>query len=171
MPTPEKEQFVEEFAEKFNTSKGIYFTDYLGLDVEQMNDLRSQFFKASVDYKVVKNRLTKISAEQAGYDDMGDLLSGPTAIAFAKDDPVAPAKILTEFTKENEQLALKGCLFEGQLFGLERIKEIAELPGHEELLQRLMAGLQSPMRDFASALASPMQKLVTALNQLKEQKD
>ncbi len=171
MPTPDKEQFVEEIAEKFSKAKGIYFTDYLGLDVEQINALRSQFFNQSVDYKVVKNRLTKISAKEAGYEDADDLLSGPTAIAFANDDPVAPAKIITEFQKENEQLALKGCYFEGQKIGLDRISEIAALPSREELLQKLLNGLQSPMRKFARTLASPMQNLVRMLTQIKEQKE
>ncbi len=171
MPTPEKEQFVEEIAEKFNKAKGIYFTDYLGLDVEQINELRSQFFNQSVEYKVVKNRLTKISAKEAGYEDADDLLSGPTAIAFANDDPVAPAKIITEFRKENEQLALKGCYFEGQKIGLDRISEIAKLPSREELLQQLLSGLQSPMRNFASTLAAPMQNLMRVLNQVQDQKE
>lgn len=171
MPTPEKERFVEEIAESFKEAKGIYFTDYLGLDVEQINDLRSKFFKADIEYKVVKNRLTKISAKEAGYDELGDLLSGPTAIAFSKEDPVAPAKILTDFSKENEDLALKGCIFEGQRIEMERIKAIASLPSREELLQKLLGGLQSPMRNFVSIVSAPMQKLLLALAQVRDQKE
>lgn len=171
MPTPEKEQFVKELQEKFAEASGIYFTDFLGLDVGQVNDLRSQFFKESVEYRVVKNRLTKISASEAGYDNVDDLLNGPTAIAFTKDDPVAPAKILTEFAKENDALALKGCIFEGERIELDRIEAIANLPSHEELLQKFMAGLQSPMRKLASTLNASMQNLTHALAQLKEQKN
>lgn len=170
MPTQVKEEFVQEITDKFEGASGIYFTDYLGLNVAQMNKLRSRFFEASVEYKVVKNRLTKISAKDAGYEDVDDLLSGPTAIAFAQDDPVAPAKIITEFRKENEQLELKGCIFEGEKIGLDRIEAIANLPSREQLLQKLMAGLQFPMRKLASTLASPMQKLVMVLAQIKEQK-
>jgi len=170
MPTPEKEQFVEEMAQKFEDASGIYFTDYLGLSVDQMNALRSQFFDAAVDYKVVKNRLTKISAKQAGYEDMGDLLTGPTAIAFTDDDPVAPAKILTEFSEENDSLELKGCIFEGQRLGIDRIKAIAQLPSREELLQKFLGSVQSPMRNMVNILSSPMQNLVNALGQVKEQK-
>ncbi|MBS1270939.1 MAG: 50S ribosomal protein L10 [Candidatus Marinimicrobia bacterium] len=171
MPTAVKEQFVTNLQEKFADSSGIYFTDFLGLDVEQVNNLRSQFFKASVEYKVVKNRLTKLSAREAGYDNVDDLLTGPTAIAFTNDDPVAPAKILTDFAKENEKLSLKGCIFEGERIELERINTIANLPSHEELLQKLLAGLQSPMRNLVSTLNAPMQNLTFALTQLKEQKN
>jgi len=170
MPTPQKEEFVQEFTEKFSNAKGIYFTDYLGLDVEQINNLRSQFFKESVDYKVVKNRLAKISAKEAGFDDVDDLLSGPTAIAFS-DDPVAPAKILTEFQKENEALDLKGCLFEGEQISIDRIQAIADLPSREELLQKLLGGLQSPMQNLAGVLSATMQKMVMVLQQIKDQKE
>ncbi|MCF7803254.1 MAG: 50S ribosomal protein L10 [Candidatus Marinimicrobia bacterium] len=171
MPSAEKEQFVAEIQEKFAESSGIYFTDFLGLNVEQVNDLRSKFFEASVEYKVVKNRLTKISAKEAGYDNVDDLLTGPTAIAFTKDDPVAPAKILTDFAKENEQISLKGGIFEGERIELDRMNAIANLPSHEELLQKLLGGLQSPMRNLVSTLNASMQNLTFALAQLKEQKN
>lgn len=170
MPTPEKTQFVEELEKKFEESKGIYFTDFLGLTVEQMNDLRGRFFNASVEYKVVKNRLTRISASQAGYEDMGDLLSGPTAIAFTSGDPVAPAKILTDFAEENGSLALKGCIFEGERLSKERIEAIAKLPSRNELIQKFLGSVQSPMRNMVNILSSPMQNLVTALGQIREQK-
>ena len=170
MPTPEKERFVEEIKGKFEEAKGIYFTDYLGLSVEQINDLRGKFFQEDVEYKVVKNRLTKISAKEAGYEGLDDLLAGPTAIAFS-DDPVAPAKILTEFSKEHDKLSLKGFVFEGERLSAERIKAIAELPGREELLQKLMGGLQSPMRNLASILSAPMQNIVFALMQVRDQKE
>jgi len=171
MATAEKEQFVKELQEKFTESSGIYFTDFLGLDVAQVNDLRSQFFKASVDYKVVKNRLTKLSAKEAGYENVDDLLEGPTAIAFTSDDPVAPAKILTDFAEENEALSLKGCIFEGERIELDRINAIANLPSYEALLQKILAGLQSPMRSLVNTLNAPMQNLTFALAQLKEQKN
>ncbi len=172
MPTAEKEQFIQDITQKFQDAKAIYFTDYLGLDVEEINNLRGEFFKASVDYQVVKNRLTKIAGKEAGYDEeINDLLRGPTAIAFAKDNPVAPAKILTGFAKDHEKLQIKGAYFEGERISSERIEAIAKLPSREELLQKLLGGLQSPMRNLVSMLSSPMRNLAYALAQLKEQKN
>lgn len=172
MPTAEKEQLVKETTQKFQNAKAIYFTDFLGLDVEEINNLRSQFFKASVDYKVVKNRLTKLASKDAGYsDEMNDLLTGPTAIAFANEDPVAPAKIITDFAKDHENLTIKGAFFGGERISAEKLETIAKLPGREALLQNLLAGLQSPMRNLVNVLSSSMQKVVYALTQVKEQKN
>jgi len=172
MPTAEKEQFVQEITQKFQDAKAIYFTDYLGLDVEEINNLRSEFFKASVDYKVVKNRLTKLASKDAGYEEgLEELLTGPTAIAFANEDPVAPAKILTGFAKDHENLQIKGAYFEGERISSERLEAIAKLPSREELLQKLLGGLQSPMRTLVGMLSSPMRDLAYALVQLKQQKN
>lgn len=172
MPTAEKEQFVQDITQKFQDAKAIYFTDYLGLDVEEINNLRSEFFKASVDYKVVKNRLTKLASKDAGYEEgLEALLRGPTAIAFANEDPVAPAKILTGFAKDHEHLQIKGAYFEGERISSERLEAIAKLPSREELLQKLLGGLQSPMRTLVGMLSSPMRDLAYALVQLKEQKN
>ena len=172
MPTAEKEQIVKDTSQKFQDASAIYFTDFLGLDVEEINNLRSEFFKASVDYQVVKNRLTKLAGKDAGYEDgLDELLTGPTAIAFANDDPVAPAKIISQFAKDHENLTIKGAFFEGERISAEKLDAIAKLPGQEELLQNLLAGLQSPMRNLVNVLSSSMQKMVFALTQVKEQKN
>ena len=114
MPTTEKIEKVAQLAASMTEAKAIYLADFTGIDVAAITDLRRKLREASIDYEVVKNRLAKRAAEAAGFDGMMEFFSGPTAIAFSSDDPVAPAKILQDFIDAGGKLAIKTGFLDGQ---------------------------------------------------------
>ncbi len=171
MPTPEKVAVVEEVAEQLKQAKSVFLTDFSGLNVEEINNLRKSFRGASVQYRVVKNTLARLSAKSAGYDDLLEYLEGPTALAFGMDDPTAPAKIITKFTKETDKLKIKACLFEGVLIGTDRINEIINLPTKDELLGKLAGTLHAPLSKLVFSLNGILTKLVFALDAVRKQKE
>ena len=173
MPNVKKVELVEELSEKIKMSSALYFTKYTGMNVEQASDLRQSFTDNSVEFVVSKNTLTKLAAEKAGLDkDMfNEFLSGQIAIAYAGDDPTAPAKVIKNFSKENECLEVVGLYFDGELYSPEKYKEIASLPSREELLTKFVVALNYPMTSVLYSLKASMTNLVNALNNLKEQKN
>lgn len=173
MPNVKKIELVEELSEKIKMSSALYFTKYTGMNVEQASDLRQSFTDNSVEFVVSKNTLTKLAAEKAGLDkDMfNEFLSGQIAIAYAGDDPTAPAKVIKNFSKENECLEVVGLYFDGELYSPEKYKEIASLPSREELLTKFVVALNYPMTSVLYSLKASMTSLVNALNNLKEQKN
>ncbi|WP_138420189.1 50S ribosomal protein L10 [Aquibacillus sediminis] len=146
-----KKQVVTEIADKFRESQSTILVDYRGLDVAEVTELRNQLREAGVDFKVYKNTMTRRATEAAELTELNDVLVGPTAIAFSKDDVVAPAKILNNFAKEHDALEIKGGVIEGKVASLEQIKELADLPNYEGLLSMVLSVLQAPVRNFAYA--------------------
>lgn len=171
MPTQFKKDIVNEIQAKFENSSGVYFADYKGLSVTQVTELRRGFHVEGVDYRVVKNNLTKIAAKNAGFDCLDDLLVGQIGVAFSENDPTAPARVIKKFKNDNDQLDVVGILFEGQMFDAGKYEELASLPSREELLSKLIGGLSSPMSKLVGTLSGSMSKLVGTLNSLKAQKD
>jgi large subunit ribosomal protein L10 len=175
MPNQNNVNSLESIREKVSAASAIYFTDYVGLTVEETNALRSQFHEANVEYRVLKNTLVSIAVKEAGYEGLEEVLKGPTALAFGKEDPTAPARVIKEFlTKEGkakEKPAVKGLVFEGQVMDASYYVKLANLPSKEELLAKLLGGLQSPMQNTLSVLQAPMRNLVGALMSLKETKN
>ncbi len=173
MPNPQKEQVIQEISSKFASSDAVYFTDYKGLNVELMNDLRSEFFKAGIEFKVYKKTLTKIAAKNAGYDKIDDLIDGQMAIAFAGEDAVYPAKLMRDFIKEKkiDTLTVTGCILEGQYFGADRVSSIANLPTRDELLAKLARTLSTPMVNVVNVLQASMRNMVGVLSALKDKKE
>ena len=170
MPTQAKIEIVDEIQSKFENSNSIYFADYKGLNVEKINQLRKSFLSKNVEYKVFKNNLTKIAAKNVGYKDLDDLLIGQIGIAFSKEDPTAPARVIKEFINEKNPLEVKGIIFEGKMFDANKYEELANLPSREELLSNFVGCLNSPMTKLVGTLNGAMSKLVGALNGLKEKK-
>lgn len=146
-----KKQLVEEITEKLKESDSTILVDYRGLTVEEVTELRRQLRENNIDYKVYKNTMSRRAAEAAGLDELKETLVGPTAIAFSKDDVVAPAKVLHEFAKEHEALEVKGGVIEGEIATLDEIKELSTLPDYEGLLSMLLSVLQGPIRNLAYA--------------------
>ncbi|WP_108305970.1 50S ribosomal protein L10 [Metalysinibacillus jejuensis] len=142
---------VQEIAEKFKSAASVVVVDYRGLTVAQVTELRKQLREAGVEYKVYKNSLTRRAAEQEGFEGINEFLTGPNAIAFSNEDVVAPAKIINDFAKANEQLEIKAGIIEGNVSSAEDIKALAELPSREGLLSMLLSVLQAPVRNFALA--------------------
>ena len=173
MPNERNIKRVQELEQKIKDSSALYFTRYTGMDVGQATELRRNFKNNSVEYKVSKNTLTKIAAVNAGFDSdkVDELLVGQIGIAYADLDPTAPARVIKEFIKENEDcLDVVGLIFEGDFFEADKYKEFADLPSRDELLTKFVVGLNSPMTKMASTLNSVMVKMVTVLNGLKEKK-
>lgn len=171
MPRPDKEQKVTEITEKISEAKSILLTDYKGLDVETISDLRSQLREASVEYKIVKNTLTKISVENLGYKELIEFLDGPTAIAFGLDDPIAPAKIIADFAKKNDRPQIKAYFLDGQLYKGKEVDELAKLPTQEVLLGQLVGTISAPLSNFVYLLNNLLQKTVFVLSAIKEKKE
>lgn len=144
-----KKQIVEEIAEKLKESGSTILVDYRGLTVAEVTELRKQLRDNNVEYKVYKNTLSQRAAEAAGLDDLKETLVGPTAIAFSKDDVVAPAKILHNFAKSHEALEIKGGVIEGKVASVDQIKELSTLPDFNGLVSMLLSVLQAPIRNFA----------------------
>ena len=171
MPTASKSSIVKDMVDRFQKSKGIYITNYQGIDVRTVTQLRKSFRDNGVDYVVTKNTLTKIAAKEAGYEGIIDnLLSGQVAIAYS-EDPVMPAKIIKEFKKENKELIdVLGLIFDGELYPAEKYKDFASLPSKDELLATLSTILKEPTTKFVIALNDPFAKLLSSLNNLKNTK-
>jgi large subunit ribosomal protein L10 len=170
MPNSKNIEQVKELSDSFSRAKAVYFTEYHGLNVGDLTKLRSEFFKADVEYKVAKNTLIKLAAEENKISGLEELLKGSTALAISYDEPVSPAKVIKNFTKENDLPTVKGILFEGQFLPGEEFKKLANLPSKEESLSILVTMLNSPMQSLASTLNAPLQSLAGVLNNLKEKK-
>ncbi|MDA8353466.1 MAG: 50S ribosomal protein L10 [Firmicutes bacterium] len=147
-----KKQVVAEIAEKLQNSKTTILTDYRGLNVAQMNELRKQLREAGVQYEVLKNTMIRRATAQTDLTELDEHLVGPTAVAFSNDDLVAPAKVLHNFAKENKDLEIKAGVLEGKVIGADEIKELATLPSYEGMVSMLLSVLQAPLRNFALAV-------------------
>lgn len=148
----EKVQAVSEIATKLRESQTTVVADYRGLTVAQVTELRKQLREAGVEFVVLKNTLTRLATKQENLTDLDQYLTGPNAIAFSKDDIIAPAKVLADFAKKNDKLEIKGGVIEGKVVGADQIQALATLPSREGLLSMLLSVLQAPMRNFALAV-------------------
>ena len=169
-PKPEKKEAVAALLETAQKAKSAVVTGFSGLTVEEVTQLRAQLFHAKVEYHVVKNNLARIALNKANITVLDDLLVGPTAIAMAMDDAVAPARVLSKFAKDHDKLSLKGGWMDGRMITVQDIKALANLPSREVLLAKMLGSMQSPISGFVRVLAGPARKLVYALNAIKEAK-
>ncbi|MET9548296.1 MULTISPECIES: 50S ribosomal protein L10 [unclassified Streptomyces] len=165
MPTPDKAAAVAELTDKFRSSNAAVLTEYRGLTVAQLKQLRRSLGENS-EYAVVKNTLTKIAANEAGINTLDDLFTGPTAVAFVTGDPVESAKGLRDFAKENPNLVIKGGVLDGKALSADEIKKLADLESREVLLAKLagaMKGKQSQTAALFQALPSKFVRTAEAL--------
>src|SRR5919206_179121 len=169
MKRSDKEQIVSDLTEKLRGAKSIYYTDFTGLNVKRMTDLRRRLRKAGVEYVVIKNTLALRAVADSGL--AGERLRGPTGLVIGKD-PVAAAKVLNDFARENEQKPqVKGGMLEGRPLSTEQVKQLAILPSREQMLAELGAGLQSPMAAFVGALNGLLYMFAGALEGLRAQRE
>jgi large subunit ribosomal protein L10 len=169
MKKSEKEQLVAELKTKIKGAQALYYTDFTGLNVKRMTDLRRRLRKANVEYVVIKNTLALRAVNESGL--VGERLRGPTGLVVAKD-PVTAAKVLTDFAKENEQRpSVKGGMLDGRAVDKEQVKRLASMPSREQMLAELGAGLQSPMAAFVGALNGMLSMFAGALEALRVQKE
>jgi large subunit ribosomal protein L10 len=169
MKRPDKEQLVVELKEKMVGAKALYYTDFTGLNVKRMTELRRRLRKAGVGYVVIKNTLALRAVNESGLT--GGTLKGPTGVVIA-GDPVTAAKVLSDFAKENDQKpSVKGGMLEGVQIDQAQITHLANMPSREQMLADLGAGLQSPMAAFAGALNGLLYMFAGALDALKTQRE
>jgi large subunit ribosomal protein L10 len=170
MKKPEKDKLVAELRDKLSGAKALYYTDFSGLNVKRMTDLRRRLRKANVEYVVIKNTLAMRAVNESGL--VGAKLKGQTGLVIAKKDPVAAAKVLADFAKENDQRpAVKGGVLEGKALDVAQVKKLASMPSREQMLAELGAGLQAPMAAFVGALNGMFYMMVGALEALKQQRE
>ena len=167
----QKQEAVEKLHESFSQSKVVILTDYKGLDVEKITELRRKLRAAEVEYKIVKNTLIKIASEDTDAALIKDSFKGPSALAFSYDDPVAPAKVLTEFAKENEKLEIKIGVMKGKAISLDDIKALSALPSREILLGKLLSVMNGVPTSFVRALNGVPTQLLNVLQAVKDQKE
>jgi large subunit ribosomal protein L10 len=167
----EKQQIVEALREKFAASKVVILTDYKGLNVEQMNDLRRKLREAEVEYQVVKNTLLTRASQDTSVAVLSNTFKGPSGIAIAFKDPVAPAKVLMQFAKDNAKLEIKVGVLNGKLLDPAAIMALSKLPSREELLAQVLSAMAAVPRSLVQALADVPRRMVNVLNAIKEQKE
>jgi large subunit ribosomal protein L10 len=170
MPNTKNIEQVEELTDKLGRANAIYITEYLGLNVEDITELRREFHSNEVEYKVTKNTLIKLAAKNNDMEGLDDYLIGSTAIAFSYQDPTSPARVLKQFKKDHDLPVVKGIVFEGNVLAGSEFKRIADLPTKDQLLAQLVSLLSSPMTKLVWALKSPMTDMGNALNNLKNEK-
>jgi len=148
-----KSQLVSEYSAKFKEASSLVVVDYRGLTVDEVTALRKSLRSEGVEFKVLKNNISRRAIADAGYEGLQDVFVGPTAVAYSNDDVVAPARILHGFAKDNSALELKAGFIEGEVATLEQVMELATLPSRDGLLSMLLSVLQAPMRNMAYALS------------------
>lgn len=169
MKRSDKEQLVAELMQKIKGAQALYYTDFTGLNVKRMTELRRRLRRANVEYVVIKNTLALRAVNESGL--VGERLRGPTGLVVARD-PVAAAKLITDFAKENDSKpAVKGGLFEGRPLNEAQVKQLAAMPSREQMLAQLGAGLQSPLAAFAGALNGLLYMFAGALEGLRTQRE
>ena len=166
-----KKKITEDLHDRFTRSAIIVVTDYKGLDVSAMNDLRRKLRAEEVEYQVAKNSLLVRAANDTEAALIREHFKGPSAIAISYKDPVAPAKVLTQFAKENDKLAIKVGVLKGKVLDFDAIKALASLPGREALLGQLLATLNSVPTSFVRAMAEIPRGMLNVLTAIRDQKE
>jgi large subunit ribosomal protein L10 len=171
MKRSEKEQIIAEVAEIAGRAHGMFFTDFNGLTVEQATELRRELRKSGIDYRVAKNTLIRKALEKiGGYDGVLDRLAGPTGVAFAFDDPAAPAKIIQKFAEKHKKLSLKVCVIEHEVFDGSQLGEIARIPSRPELVAGILGCIQSPLAGVPGVVNAVLRDLVSVIDEVGKKK-
>ena len=152
----QNKKVVADLVEVLKSAQAGVLVDYRGITVEQDTQLRNKLREAGVEYKVVKNTLTRFAANEVGYQELDSSLHGPTALAISSTDPVAPAKVLSDFAKDVEAIEIKAGFLDGKVISLDGIKTLANTPSREVLIAKIMGSLNSPI----SKLVRTLQALV-----------
>ena len=171
MKLEQKKTIVKDLQEKFSKKKILIVTDYKGLNVQDVNSLRRKLREAGTEYQVVKNSLLVRACKDTDVEMLKDYFTGPSAIALSYDDPVAPAKLLTEFAKENKKLEIKVGVMNGKVLDLSKINELSSLPSHEVLLGQLLSVMNGVPSSLVRALGDVPRKMLNLLQAIKEQKE
>lgn len=168
---PEKVAAVAALKKQMAEAKGVVFTDFRGISVAQDTKLRRKMREAGVEYSVIKNSMASLAAKEAGIEGLDNYLKGPLSMASSDKDPVAPAKILADFSRENRILEIKGGLLTGKTITADEVKALASLPSREVLIARMLGGFQAPITGLVNVLQGNIRNLVYALEAVRKQKE
>ena len=171
MKIEEKIAIAEELHEKFAKAKVVIVTDYKGLDVAAMNHLRRKLRDAGIEYRVAKNTLLARASKDTGVAAIADEFKGPNAVALSFDDPVAPAKVLTEFIKDNKKLEIRVGVMDGKVLSPNDIKDLSALPAREVLLAQVLSAMNAVPTSFVRVLAGVPVQFLNVLQAVKEKKE
>ncbi len=171
MKLEDKKRVVDEMHESFSRAKVIIVTDYKGLDVGTINDLRGKLREAAIEYKVVKNTLLKRASEDTDVALIKDTFTGPTAVAISFDDPVAPAKVLADFAKDHDKLEIKAGVMDGTMLDLDAIKALSALPSRDQLIGQLLSVINGVPTNLVRVLNAIPVQFLNVLQAIKEQKE
>lgn len=164
----EKEKTVDELREKLSLTKSLFLTDFRGLNVDQMTDLRRDLKEKKAEYRITKNSLIRLAARESRFEGVLDYLKGPTGLVFSFEDPVSPAKVLYEIHKKVEKPKIKIIWMEGRLLDENQLKGLAALPTKDVILTQIVFGLNSPLADLVGTLQGVMRNFVGVLDAVRE---
>ena len=168
MNKEKKKIYINEMSAQFQNAESVLVTHYQGLTVKQLDDLRSKMREHGIQFKITKNRITKIALEKTKCKDLSKLFKGPTAIAFSKD-AITSAKILTKFSKENDKLQILGGIMGSEILDVDGVKNVALLPTLDEARAKIVGILRSPAQKITSILLAPASKIaILALEKSKK---
>ncbi len=171
MRLEEKQKITEDLHERFSKSAIVVVTDYKGLDVSSINALRRKLRADDIEFQVVKNTLLIRAAKDTDVALIQDFFKGPSAVALSYSDPVAPAKILTQFAKDNQKLEIKGGVLKDKVLDADAIKALAKLPSREVLLGQLLSVLNQVPTSFVRIIAEIPRSLLNVLTAIRDQKE
>lgn len=171
MDINEKKRIAADLQGRLKKSTIVILTDYKGLDVSAMNDLRTKLRKANAEYQVAKNSLLVRASEGNDVALIKDQFKGPSAIALSYDDPVGPAKVITDFVKENAKLEVKVGVLNGKVIDVAGIKALSSLPSKEVLLAQVLSAMNAVPTSLVTALSDVPRRLVNVLQAVRDQKE
>lgn len=167
-----KQATVDELHDKLGSAKSFFLTDFTGLTVKKVTELRRRLRKAGIEYVVVKNTLAERALEGLELPDVVEFFRGPTAVAIGNEDPVAPAKVLVDFAKENDNRpSMKAAVVDRKAYNPQQVERLAKLPGREQLLAELAGALEAPMAQLLFCLQAKLSETVGLLEALRAQKE
>jgi large subunit ribosomal protein L10 len=166
----QKREQSEQLRADFDGINTLFLLENRGLSVNEVNELRSKVRQSNGTYKVVKNSVVKLAIDGTDFASLTDHLTGPKALAWTSDDPVALAKVLKDFIKGHPELTMEQAWLEGQVLDSQQAVQIAEMPSRDELIAKLLYVLQSPIRRLVTALNGPVQNLASVLSQVADTK-
>ena len=175
MPTARKRETVRDFQKLFNNSQVLIFTEYRGLTVADLTNLRRQLREKGVEYHIAKNTLTDLAAKRAGLDQMADMLGGPVAIAFVRDDIPGATKVLNDFVRTSRILQIRGGLAGRTILNAEQVGDLTKMLTKEQYVAQVLGTMQAPIRNFVTVLSGTLRGFMNVMqarvDQLKEQGD
>lgn len=167
----EKQKRVAEIKKKLEKAKVVVLTDYRGLNVSEINELRNQLRELGTEYRVVKNTLTFLAVKELGLNELGQYLEEPTAVALGYEDEVSPAKVILKFSRGNKALSIKSGVLGGKVITSEQVKSLGMLPSRDILLGQVCGTFQAPLTAFANVLQGNIRALAYTLQAVREQKE